>query len=93
MKEEVLWCGKFFSSTIKSCLFAYLQFTGCPQHSVVLLRLSWTHAGEREQHYEQMHDRHFFCLSNIHLTQVVCPSTTVPWISVFPLRGVYIIMC
>lgn len=46
MKGEVLWRGKFFSSTIKSCLFACLQFTGCPQHPVMLLRLSWTHAGE-----------------------------------------------
>lgn len=46
MKGEVLWCGKFFSSTIKSCLFACLQFTECPQHPVMLLRLSWAHTGE-----------------------------------------------
>lgn len=57
------------------------------------LRLRWTHTGEREQYYEQMNDKYSFFPSNIRLTQVVCPSTAVPWARVFPLRGMYIITC
>jgi hypothetical protein len=68
MKEEVLWCGTFFCSTIKSCLFAYLQFSGSSQHPGMLLKPKWTRAGEREQHCEQVNDKHSFCLLNIHLT-------------------------
>lgn len=34
-----------------------------------------------------MNDRHSFCFYTIHLTQVVCPSTAVPWVSVSPLRA------
>lgn len=45
MKGEVLWCGKFFSSTIKSCLFAYLQCTRSPQHPGMLLKPNWTCMG------------------------------------------------
>lgn len=43
-------------------MFICLQFTGCPQHPATHWRLSWTHAGDREWHYEQMNDKHLFSL-------------------------------
>ena len=59
----------------------------------MILRLSWTHTGEREQPYKQMNDKHLFCFNIIHLTQVVCPSTALPQVPVVPLRSTYITMC
>lgn len=35
----------------------------------------------------------FFSPDNIHLTQIVCPSTAIQWAYVFPLRGMCIITC
>lgn len=86
-------CGKFSSSPPKSCLFAYLKFTTCPRHPAMILRLSWTHTGEREQPYKQMNDKHLFGFSIIHLTQVACPSAALPQVPVVPLRSTYIITC
>ena len=59
----------------------------------MILRLSWTHTGEREQPYKQMNDKHLFGFSIIHLTQVVCPSAALPQVPVIPLRSTYIITC